>query len=626
MADYDHPNDQMPGGADPEASAMKPLDAQLLLAARAVERWWLDGGKTLLDGAPACIFQLRQALEAWGDVPTPSELAVLYAEPQFWTPIQYAPEGRPLLVGWLEPEDTDNPERHQFDVLEDGVWQVHDDDYQHFLAVAPPGSIGPSEKAPYTHFLNLKPLPRPKADVVDAEFSEVGEAAVPLSKRVWFDDQRDVVVVNHVAIAGALLEAFTKPTPQGEWFRVIRAQDGQSTIERRTDDQLHQLTSALEVRRALKIADDVAALPIGGKQAASPTAFQAGYQTACEEITERLRTEVHQLPDGIRLPACGPLPSLRQPAADPVAPAASAADDGVNSTDEQAAYDRREDVLAKIRFGGLSKAEQHALLKALLATAPAPAAGLPEHETPEMHDAVMAVLSTGVARTNTDALWQAYRGALPAAQDVQADMVQLFREALAWGMVYGPEIPAAQWDRLRDDMADQFASRTQPATPAQDAAERALPADHFADFNKMVGAPVDAAATVPADVLAAAAALLRWHLDGADVHPCDQGDDDVRAKACIAEVQALHGALKATTPPAAPQPKVPVDVQDGDSWEANVAHLLSNCPYTVRQRPGGGPEDLKSSLVVTFRGMQMRLQGDPMFSTSAVTTAAKDKP
>ncbi len=37
---------------------------------------------------------------------------------------------------------------------------------------------------------------------------------------------------------------------------------------------------------------------------------------------------------------------------------------------------------------------------------------LPLHETEEMHDAVMDVLYEGVARTNTDALWQAYRKVL----------------------------------------------------------------------------------------------------------------------------------------------------------------------------------------------------------------------
>lgn len=56
---------------------------------------------------------------------------------------------------------------------------------------------------------------------------------------------------------------------------------------------------------------------------------------------------------------------------------------------------------------------------------------------------------------------------------------------------------------------------------------------------------------------------------------------------------------------------------DPDSWEANAKYLLDRCPFTVRQREGGGPEDLKSSLVVTFQGMQMRLEGHPMFAQAA---------
>ena len=55
----------------------------------------------------------------------------------------------------------------------------------------------------------------------------------------------------------------------------------------------------------------------------------------------------------------------------------------------------------------------------------------------------------------------------PAAQDVPSDTVQLFREALAWGMVYGPHIATERWDDMRDEMAASFAARaSQPATPA----------------------------------------------------------------------------------------------------------------------------------------------------------------
>lgn len=60
---------------------------------------------------------------------------------------------------------------------------------------------------------------------------------------------------------------------------------------------------------------------------------------------------------------------------------------------------------------------------------------------------------------------------------------------------------------------------------------------------------------------------------------------------------------------------------DPDSWESNAQHMLERCPYTVWQRPGNGPVDLKATLIVTFSGMQMRLDGHPMFKDSATKCA-----
>ena len=56
-------------------------------------------------------------------------------------------------------------------------------------------------------------------------------------------------------------------------------------------DECIELAQALEQARAVKIAEFVAALPIGGATNNMPTPFQAGFQLACEEITHRLRTE-----------------------------------------------------------------------------------------------------------------------------------------------------------------------------------------------------------------------------------------------------------------------------------------------------------------------------------------------
>ncbi|MDR6216232.1 hypothetical protein [Paracidovorax wautersii] len=46
-------------------------------------------------------------------------------------------------------------------------------------------------------------------------------------------------------------------------------------------------------------------------------------------------------------------------------------------------------------------------------------------------------------------------------------LVALFREALAWGMAYGPAIPAHQWDEMRDTQAALLADRAAaPQAPA----------------------------------------------------------------------------------------------------------------------------------------------------------------
>lgn len=78
---------------------------------------------------------------------------------QGWQPIETAPEGKLLVVCWLDKDDPDNPERHMFDFIEDGGWVRHNEDYDHFLCVAPPGSRGPSADAPYTHWLDIPEVP-----------------------------------------------------------------------------------------------------------------------------------------------------------------------------------------------------------------------------------------------------------------------------------------------------------------------------------------------------------------------------------------------------------------------------------------------------------------------------------
>ena len=48
----------------------------------------------------------------------------------------------------------------------------------------------------------------------------------------------------------------------------------------------------------------------------------------------------------------------------------------------------------------------------------------------------------------------------PAAQGWGV-LPSLFREALAWGMTYGPEIPAHQWEEMRESMVEKFTARAQ---------------------------------------------------------------------------------------------------------------------------------------------------------------------
>jgi hypothetical protein len=80
------------------------------------------------------------------------------AQSDGWRPIESSPDGATVLVGWYE-----EGEFHQmFDAKEEGLWIENGNAYEHFCASAPPGSRGPTQDAPYTHWM---PLPnRPKED------------------------------------------------------------------------------------------------------------------------------------------------------------------------------------------------------------------------------------------------------------------------------------------------------------------------------------------------------------------------------------------------------------------------------------------------------------------------------
>ena len=94
-----------------------------------------------------------------------------------------------------------------------------------------------------------------------------------------------------------------------QWIKVVTVHEGSEgwrVVAKVLADEVRQqrdeigcetthligVAQALEQQRALKIAESVTNLPVGGSTVDMPTAFHAGYQLACEEITHRLKTEV----------------------------------------------------------------------------------------------------------------------------------------------------------------------------------------------------------------------------------------------------------------------------------------------------------------------------------------------
>lgn len=83
-----------------------------------------------------------------------------------WKPIESAPKGVLVMV-YSPPQAGDYPDsvRIAFDHIDidsDDYWVSHGEHYEHFCCIAKPeGSIGPKEKAPYTHWM---PLPKPPTD------------------------------------------------------------------------------------------------------------------------------------------------------------------------------------------------------------------------------------------------------------------------------------------------------------------------------------------------------------------------------------------------------------------------------------------------------------------------------
>jgi uncharacterized protein DUF551 len=82
------------------------------------------------------------------------------------------PEAGVLVLVYTPPQNGDylDDVRISFDCIDPEsddptYWQAHGEDYEYFCCVAKPeGSIGPSEKAPYTHWTPIPPPPTTKAE------------------------------------------------------------------------------------------------------------------------------------------------------------------------------------------------------------------------------------------------------------------------------------------------------------------------------------------------------------------------------------------------------------------------------------------------------------------------------
>lgn len=112
--------------------------------------------------------QAKEFPEAAGQLSATAELidrlaAALRAAPE-WQPIETAPEGKLIVVAWLDDE---GGERQEFDYIEDGMWIHHADLVEHAQMVAPPGSKMPKEQPPYQWWMDLPVLPAARPQGVE---------------------------------------------------------------------------------------------------------------------------------------------------------------------------------------------------------------------------------------------------------------------------------------------------------------------------------------------------------------------------------------------------------------------------------------------------------------------------
>jgi hypothetical protein len=63
-------------------------------------------------------------------------------------------------------------------------------------------------------------------------------AAASLASRFKFDEANNIVEIDGARVSGELINAFTRPTPPGLWFRIIEVTNGVVTVERRETGEL----------------------------------------------------------------------------------------------------------------------------------------------------------------------------------------------------------------------------------------------------------------------------------------------------------------------------------------------------------------------------------------------------
>jgi len=73
------------------------------------------------------------------------------------------PPEEELVLVYTPPRGIHYDECVDFDWIFEGMWYNHNDFYEHYIIVGGPKlGPGPSEEAPYTHWMRIPELPTPK--------------------------------------------------------------------------------------------------------------------------------------------------------------------------------------------------------------------------------------------------------------------------------------------------------------------------------------------------------------------------------------------------------------------------------------------------------------------------------